>query len=184
MATWKRQPQERPGNYFFSGRGLITAGVNHALTPIEVAWIAAALGRAVHENNGLDYLQVFKCEDGRTVWAIDQLSKSMKKIVVVRSARQTDHLTCAEVAAGGRHADVRTEGLEHTARAKTHHRRGDQRGNEFPQATHEDIGRGTRHPGRRKGDRSRVRARRRSFPRLCKLGMGCGGDARHPPDAS
>ena len=79
MAGWKRQPQERPGDYFFSGRGLITAGVNHALAPVEVAWIAATLRRDVLKNNGLDYLQVFKSGDGRTVWAIDQLSQSMKE---------------------------------------------------------------------------------------------------------
>ena len=70
MAGWKRQPQERPGDNFFSGRGLITAGVNHALAPVEVAWIAATLRRAVLENNGLDYLQVFKCGDGRTVFLL------------------------------------------------------------------------------------------------------------------
>ena len=79
MATWTRQPQEREGDYFFSGRGLMTAGVNHDLTPLEIAWITSNLKRAIHENNGLDYLQVFKCDDGRTVWAIDQLSQSMKE---------------------------------------------------------------------------------------------------------
>ncbi len=79
MARWTHQPQERPGDYFFSGRGFIAAGVNRALTPIEIARIAALIRRAVRENNGLDYLQVFKCVDGHTVWAIDQLSQSMKK---------------------------------------------------------------------------------------------------------
>ena len=79
MGKWKRQPQERPGDYFFYGRAFMTAGVNEALTPIEIAWITSDLRRGVLEHGGLDYLQVFKCDDGRTVWAIDQLSHSMKE---------------------------------------------------------------------------------------------------------
>lgn len=79
MATWTRQRQERPGDYFFSGRAFMTAGVKGALTPIEIVRITSDLRRAVREEEGLDYLQVFRCDDGRTVWAIDQLSRSMKE---------------------------------------------------------------------------------------------------------
>ncbi len=33
MATWKRLPQEQQGDYFFSGRALMTRGVEAALSP-------------------------------------------------------------------------------------------------------------------------------------------------------
>ena len=33
MDTWTRQPQECPGDYFFSGRAFMTAGVQAALSP-------------------------------------------------------------------------------------------------------------------------------------------------------
>jgi hypothetical protein len=55
----------------------MTQGVAHALIPEEIAWIIADLKRAVSPNDGVDYLQVYECDDGRRIWAIDQLSKSM-----------------------------------------------------------------------------------------------------------
>ena len=79
MATWTRKPQEHAGDYFFSGRAVMTRGVADALSPEEIAFIVADLKRAVDENEGLDYLQVYTCADGRKVWVIDQLSKSMKE---------------------------------------------------------------------------------------------------------
>ncbi len=79
MAQWTRQPEEQPGEYFFSGRGVMTQGVAHSLVPEEIAWIIADLHRAVAENDGLDYLQTYRSDDGRVVWAIDQLSRSMKQ---------------------------------------------------------------------------------------------------------
>ncbi|MBN4056105.1 hypothetical protein JYT20_00115 [Rhodothermus sp. AH-315-K08] len=77
MAQWKRNPEECSGEYFFSGRGVMTQGVAHALAPEEIAGIIADLKRAVPQNDGLDYLQVYECDDGRRIWAIDQLSRSM-----------------------------------------------------------------------------------------------------------
>ena len=78
-ATWTRQPEERPGDYFFEGRVYITQGVAQSLTQLEIYWIIADLRRAVAEAEGLDYLQVFRSDDGRTVWIMDQLSRSMKQ---------------------------------------------------------------------------------------------------------
>ena len=57
----------------------MTVGVEHALEMTDVFKVSADLPRAVLENDGPDYLRVFECEDGRIVWAIDQLSKSMKE---------------------------------------------------------------------------------------------------------
>ena len=80
MESWTRQPEECDGEYFFSGRAVMTHGVADALASEEIAFIVAVLKQAVQENQGLDYLQVFTCDDdGRKVWVIDQLSKSMKE---------------------------------------------------------------------------------------------------------
>ena len=79
MAQWTRQPEEQPGEYFFSGRGVMTQGVAHSLAPEEIAWIVADLKHAVTQHEGLDYLQRYTSNDGRTVWVIDQLSRSMKE---------------------------------------------------------------------------------------------------------
>jgi len=79
MAHWKRTPQERDGDYEFGGRTYMTRGVQRELTADEVAWILRDLRRAVREHDGLDYLQVYEADDGRTVWVIDQLSRSMKE---------------------------------------------------------------------------------------------------------
>ena len=79
MKKWTRQPEEQSGDYYFSGRAVMTIGVSDTLEMTDVFQISGDLRRAVLENDGLDYLQVFKCDDGRVVWAIDQLSKSMKE---------------------------------------------------------------------------------------------------------
>ena len=79
MASWNRKPQEREGDYFFSGRAVMTRGVADALSQEELIFIVVDLKRAVEEHEGLDYLQVYTCDDGRKVWVIDQLSKSMKE---------------------------------------------------------------------------------------------------------
>ena len=78
MATWKRLPQECPGDYFFSGRALMTRGVEAALSPEEIAFIVADLQALVQQENGIDYLQSFEADDGRRVWCIDQLRQSVK----------------------------------------------------------------------------------------------------------
>ena len=78
MATWTHIPQERDGDYFFNGRSYQTAGAAAALSPEEILWIVRTLQQFVIQNDGADYLQTFECEDGRRIWCICQLSKSMK----------------------------------------------------------------------------------------------------------
>ena len=79
MVQWTRQPQERDGDYFFCGQLYVTQGVLDALTENELTYIVSDLQGFVQENNGIDYLQVYTSDDGRKVWCIDQLSKTMKE---------------------------------------------------------------------------------------------------------
>ena len=74
---WTHKPQECDGEYYFDGRGLQTAGVAEALSSVEIAQIVSMLQRFVRENSGADYLQVFEHNDGRRVWCICQLNKTM-----------------------------------------------------------------------------------------------------------
>ena len=75
---WLRQPQEREGNYFFSGQFLITRGVQGLLSPKEVLAIYQEVQTLVKEKNGLDYLQVYVHADtGQKLFFIDQLSQEM-----------------------------------------------------------------------------------------------------------
>ena len=39
MASWKRKPQECEGDYFFSGRAVMTRGVADALSQEELIFI-------------------------------------------------------------------------------------------------------------------------------------------------
>lgn len=75
--AWIRKPQENPGKYFFSGKFYITQGVSNSLTLEEITSICLDLKAFVEEQNGIDYLQVYECSDGRTVWFIDQLDEAM-----------------------------------------------------------------------------------------------------------
>lgn len=79
MAEWNRAPQERDGDYYFNGRAFVTRGVKAELSSLEIMRIIRDLRRAVSEHDGLDYLQVYEAPGGRTVWVIDQLSRSMKE---------------------------------------------------------------------------------------------------------
>jgi hypothetical protein len=74
MAKWKRRQEEVPGDYRFSGRALMTAGVTSSLSEEDVAAIVLDLVQSVIAHNGLDYHQVFEADDGRVVWAIDSLT--------------------------------------------------------------------------------------------------------------
>ena len=76
---WTHKPQECEGDYYFDGRALQTAGVAEALAPQEIVLIITMLGSFVKQNNGGDYLQSFDHSDGRRVWCICQLSKTMKE---------------------------------------------------------------------------------------------------------
>lgn len=77
MSTWKRKPQECPGNYFFSGAFLVTQGVQAKLTQEEILLIYLDLQEFVKREGGVDYLQVYESSDRRKVWLIDQLDQQM-----------------------------------------------------------------------------------------------------------
>jgi hypothetical protein len=74
---WKRQPQEREGDYFFNGRAICTRKIGYTLPYEEIKEIIIDLMQFVEEKNGIDYLQVYVDESGRKIFCIDQLSKSM-----------------------------------------------------------------------------------------------------------
>ena len=95
MEEWSRQPQERDGDYYFNGRVFMTRGVQSELTAEEIGWIIRDLRRAVDRHGGLDYLQVYESNEGRTVWVIDQLSRSMKESgeYSTEQIREFDYLT-------------------------------------------------------------------------------------------
>lgn len=76
MANWKRQPQERKGNYHFSGQFFATRGVATELTADEILFIHQDIKAFVKEQNGVDYLQVYIDENGRKLYLIDQLDKA------------------------------------------------------------------------------------------------------------
>lgn len=75
--AWIRKLQENPSKYFFSGQFYITKGVSKSLSLEEITAICLDLKAFVKEQDGIDYLQVYKCTDGRKVWFIDQLDADM-----------------------------------------------------------------------------------------------------------
>lgn len=77
MAIWTRKPQEKTGNYFFSGQFLATKAVVSELTADEILNIYQDIHAFVKNKNGVDYLQVYTDEKGRKLFLIDQLSKEM-----------------------------------------------------------------------------------------------------------
>lgn len=77
MTNWKRQPQEKEGTYEFSGFLLVTRGVQEILSEAEIMSIVLDVKQAVHITGRLDYLQVYKNDQGQKVWLIDQLSREM-----------------------------------------------------------------------------------------------------------
>lgn len=77
MAIWKRNPQEKKGNYFFSGQFLATRGVVTELTTEEIMSIYKDIRNFVRDTSGVDWLQVYTDEKGRKLYLIDQLSQEM-----------------------------------------------------------------------------------------------------------
>ena len=78
--NWNRQPQERDDQkYFFNGKCLVTRGAQELLAEDDALKIIAELQKLAKENNGIDYLQCFKNENGKKIWVIDQLDEKMKK---------------------------------------------------------------------------------------------------------
>lgn len=77
-SKWIRQPEEQEGDHWFSGKFLVTIGVQDLLTPEEILAIYLDIQNLVKEKNGLDYLQMFvHSETGQKLFFIDQLSKEM-----------------------------------------------------------------------------------------------------------
>ena len=77
MAVWTHQPPEQGGTYYFSGKFLVTNGVQAELTPLEIAKIYTHIQGLVRKEKGIDYLQVFKNKTGVKLFFIDQLNKAM-----------------------------------------------------------------------------------------------------------
>lgn len=75
---WKMKPQEQEGTYFFSGKFLVTSGVQSLLTEDEIKAIYLEVQKLVKENEGLDYLIVYQNEDtSQKLFFIDQLNTEM-----------------------------------------------------------------------------------------------------------
>lgn len=75
---WKRQPQEQSGTYCFSGKFLVTSGIQNLLTSDEIRAIYFEVQKLVKEQNGIDYLVVYVYEEtGQKLFFIDQLNKEM-----------------------------------------------------------------------------------------------------------
>lgn len=89
--VWTRQPQEQEGDYWFSGKGLMTAGINADLHQLEIKQILDDLYSFIEEKQGVDYLQVYTSNKGDKIFIIDQLSKSM--IESKRWKEEDNHFT-------------------------------------------------------------------------------------------
>ena len=72
---WQRQPQECDGDYHFDGQIYATCGITEQLPNSDVFQIVSDVRRAVSEQMGLDYLQVFKNGEGEKIYFIDNLSR-------------------------------------------------------------------------------------------------------------
>lgn len=78
MATWTRQPQEQENQkHQFNGQFIVTAGVNEALTKVEVISIYYDVLKFVEEKGSIDYLQVYVDEKGRKLFFINELDSDM-----------------------------------------------------------------------------------------------------------
>ena len=75
--TWVRQPQERKGDYFFNGQSYMTTNLKNEIPIDELLWIISDLKAFIQKEQGIDYLQIYVRSDGRKIFCIDQLSKSM-----------------------------------------------------------------------------------------------------------
>lgn len=91
---WVLQPQEQPGTYRFSGQMYMTTTVANAIPQDTILEIVADVWRRVLENDGADYLQVFKnCETGEKIFVIDQLNQEMKQNNPTEWVKENDHFT-------------------------------------------------------------------------------------------
>ena len=75
---WKLQPQEQEGLYMFCGKMYLTRGVNESVPIAKIMQMVLEVKQCVLDNNGADYLQVFKTSSGEKIFIIDQLDRIMK----------------------------------------------------------------------------------------------------------
>ena len=75
--TWVRQPQERKGDYFFNGQSYMTTNLKKEIPIDEIIWIINDLRAFIQNEQGIDFLVVYVRSDGKKIFCIDQLSKSM-----------------------------------------------------------------------------------------------------------
>ena len=80
LKDWEHQPQEVKGTCFFSGQFYITKGIQELLKAEEITEIYLYVKEKAEQENGLDYLQVFKHKTkGTKLFFIDQLNTEMKE---------------------------------------------------------------------------------------------------------
>ena len=75
---WLRQaPEYETGDYYFSGRFLVTHTIQSSLTQLEVMHIYVELLALIKEKGGQDYLHVYvHSETKDKLFFIDQLTKT------------------------------------------------------------------------------------------------------------
>ena len=78
MSKWIRQPQEQSGTYPFSGKFLVTIGIQNLLSKEEIFAIYFDVQKLVKEKDGIDYLVVYIHETtNQKLFFIDQLNREM-----------------------------------------------------------------------------------------------------------
>jgi hypothetical protein len=77
MHIWIRKPQEREGNYKFSGKFYVTQGVLAHLSPDEIVAIYLDIQMLVRETGGIDYFQVYINDAGDKLYFIDECDPEM-----------------------------------------------------------------------------------------------------------
>lgn len=76
---WIHQPQEQSGDYYFDGRVFVTNNVQADIPQAELIEIIEHLQTLAKSQEGIDYLQVFKTEEGDKIYVIDQITKPQVK---------------------------------------------------------------------------------------------------------
>ena len=75
---WELQPQEQEGIYMFCGKMYVTRGVSESVPMETIMQMVLEVKQRVLDNNGADYLQVFKTSSEEKIFIIDQLDIIMK----------------------------------------------------------------------------------------------------------
>jgi len=75
---WELQPQEQEGCYMFCGKMYVTRGVNESVPIADIMQMVLEVKQRVSDNNGADYLQVFKSSSEDKIYILDQLDRIMK----------------------------------------------------------------------------------------------------------